>query len=83
MRYNKDIIVVETDHPFTSDENNGFENTFCFQITRGHSRNTKRKIENIGRYNGHRSRCAEQALADYESHALPAMSLFQPTITYV
>jgi len=70
LRYNKDIIVVETNYPFTSDENNGFENIFCFQITRGHPCNTKRKIENIDRYNGHRSCCAKQALVDYENRTL-------------
>ena len=36
VRYNKDIIVVETAYPFTSDENDGLKNIIAFQITRGY-----------------------------------------------
>jgi arabinogalactan endo-1,4-beta-galactosidase len=36
VRYDKDIIVVETAYPFTSEDNDNLQNIIRFQTTRGY-----------------------------------------------
>ncbi len=45
LRYNKDIIVVETAYPFTADENDSLENIIRFQTTRGYPATPKGQLK--------------------------------------
>jgi arabinogalactan endo-1,4-beta-galactosidase len=45
LRYNKNIIIVETADSFTAGENDGLENSIRFQITRGHPATQKGQLK--------------------------------------
>jgi arabinogalactan endo-1,4-beta-galactosidase len=53
LRYNKSIIIVETEYPFTDGEIDGLENIIRSQYHARESRNPERTIENIGKHLGH------------------------------
>jgi arabinogalactan endo-1,4-beta-galactosidase len=110
IRYDRDIIVVETAYAFTSDENDFLKNIISFQTTRGYPATPEGQLKMMADImgivravpNGHGlgifywdatwtavegngwdpgreasgNGWENQALFDYDNHALPAMNLF-------
>ena len=47
LRYNTEIIFVETDYPYTVDENDGLESFIRFQIMRGDPATLKGQLKTM------------------------------------
>jgi arabinogalactan endo-1,4-beta-galactosidase len=75
LRYNKTIIIVETDYPFTVDENDGLEYIFGSKSRAGIPQHRK-VIEYIGSYFERHSNITKGVFFDCGNRILPAMKVF-------